>query len=59
LNRHLATFTASGADALVVTSPAGAPLRHNNFRRRYWLPALAATDLTAFIFTIRDTPETR
>ena len=33
------------ADALVFTSSAGAPLRHSNFYRRAWMPALKALDL--------------
>ncbi|MGO9164521.1 MAG: hypothetical protein ACLP7J_28155, partial [Streptosporangiaceae bacterium] len=37
---HLACFAAPGDDGLVFTSPAGKPLRHSNFRRRVWLPAL-------------------
>ena len=41
LQSHLAAFVTSADDALVFTSPTGAPLRHNNFRRRVWLPALA------------------
>lgn len=27
-------------DAVVFTSPAGTPMRHNNFYRRFWLPAV-------------------
>ncbi|MGO9298703.1 MAG: tyrosine-type recombinase/integrase [Streptosporangiaceae bacterium] len=42
---HLVRFTAPGDDSLVFTSPTGAPLRHGNFRRRIWLPALASTGL--------------
>jgi integrase len=42
LKRHLATYTAAEPDALVFTSPTGAPLRHNNFRRRHWLVAASA-----------------
>jgi integrase len=33
------------AAALVFTSPDGQPLRHSNFYRRVWMPALAATGL--------------
>src|SRR5262245_53682920 len=33
------------AAALVFTSPDGAPMRHSNFYRRAWLPALAAVGL--------------
>ena len=32
------------------TSPASGPLRHGNFRRRYWLPALARCGLTGTHF---------
>jgi hypothetical protein len=47
---HLAAFTASRAGALVFTSSTGAPLRHNNFRRRHWLPSLAAANLAGTHF---------
>ena len=46
LAHHLATFTASQADALVFTSSMGAPLRDGNFRRRVWRPALAEAGLS-------------
>jgi hypothetical protein len=46
LTWHLARFTAPSDDALVFTSRNGAPLRHTNFRRRHWLPALRQTGLT-------------
>ena len=46
LAHHLATFTASQADALVFTSSTGAPLRDGNFRRRVWRPALAEAGLS-------------
>jgi integrase len=46
LAHHLATFTASQADALVFTSSMGAPLRDGNFRRRVWGPALAQAGLS-------------
>ena len=46
LVHHLETLTGDEPDALVFTSPTGAPLRHGNFRRRVWLPALEATVLT-------------
>jgi len=32
--------------ALVFTSPQGTPLRHSNFYRRAWMPALAAVGLS-------------
>jgi integrase len=40
LDEHLATYTGQGDDALVFTSPAGTPMRHSNFYRRFWLPAV-------------------
>jgi integrase len=50
LKSHLADFVAQEADALVFTSPTGAPLRHGNFRRRVWVPALAEAGLTELHF---------
>ncbi len=50
LTAHLAQFTASEADALVFTSPTGAPLRHGNFRRRAWAKAVEAAGLPAIHF---------
>lgn len=50
LKSHLAGFVAPEADALVFTSPTGAPLRHSNFRRRAWLPALTVAGLTELHF---------
>ena len=50
MKTHLADFGAPEADALVFTSPTGMPLRHNNFRRRVWLPALAEAALTDLHF---------
>jgi len=50
LKRHMASYTAPEPGALVFTSPTGAPLRHNNFRRRHWLPALAAAQLAGIHF---------
>jgi integrase len=38
------------ADALVFSSPDGAPMRHNNFYRRAWMPALAAVGLPSVHF---------
>ncbi len=37
---HLSHYTGQDADALVFTCPTGRPVRHGNFRRRVWLPAL-------------------
>ncbi len=38
------------AASLVFTSPDGAPMRHSNFYRRAWLPALAAVGLPSVHF---------
>jgi integrase len=46
LAHHLATFTASQADALVFTSSTGVLLRDGNFRRRVWRPALVKAGLS-------------
>jgi len=50
LKTHPADFVTPEAHALVFTSPTGRPLRHNNFRRRVWLPALAEAGLTDLHF---------
>lgn len=42
--RHLAEYP-PGEDGLVFTSPAGTPLRHANFYRREWCPALERAGL--------------
>ena len=52
---HLDTFTMPEADALVFTSPRGKPLRHPNFRRAVWYPALAATGLDVHLHDLRHT----
>ena len=36
--------------ALVFTSPMGTPLRHSNFYRRAWLPAVARANLPGVHF---------
>lgn len=51
LNRHVP----SDADALLFTSPTGQPLRHGNFRRGVWLPALAAVGLDVHLHDLRHT----
>ena len=38
------------ADALVFSSPAGTPMRHSNFYRRAWLPAVARAGLSGVHF---------
>jgi integrase len=50
VSSHLASFTPPNADALAFTSPGGKPLRHGNFRRGTWLPALATTGLHGIHF---------
>jgi integrase len=47
---HLACFAQQEDEWLVFTSPEGKPLRHTNFRRRVWLPALKAAELPAIHF---------
>ena len=47
---HLASHVGQAMDALVFTSPAGMPMRHSHYRRRVWLPALAATGLSGTHF---------
>lgn len=55
ISLHLDTFTRSEPDALVFTSPHGKPLRHPNFRRGVWYPALAATGLDVHLHDLRHT----
>ena len=50
IRTHLDTFTGQDDDSAVFTSPTGLPLRHGNFRRRVWLPALKAAGLSAIHF---------
>jgi integrase len=52
---HLDAFTRSEPDALVFTSARGMPLRHPNFRRGVWYPALAATGLDVHLHDLRHT----
>jgi integrase len=40
---------------LLFTSPTGKPLRHGNFRRRIWLPALAASGADIHVHDLRHT----
>jgi integrase len=47
---HLSCFAEDGDEGLAFTSPEGRPLHHSNFRRRVWLPALAAAGLTGIHF---------
>lgn len=50
LTLHLHRFTGPADDDLIFTSPDGMPLRHSNFRRRAWLPALKAAGLPSIHF---------
>jgi integrase len=50
LAAHVVTYARPGDDGLVFTSPGGGPLRHTNFRRRFWVPALATARLLAMHF---------
>jgi integrase len=48
LREHLGALDQSAT--LVFTSPQGTPLRHGNFYRRAWMPALAAVGLSGVHF---------
>ena len=50
LAAHIVTYARPGDDGLVFTSPGGGPLRHTNFRGRFWVPALAAAGLPPMHF---------
>jgi integrase len=50
IRAHLDRRAGQADDALVFTSPTGRPVRHGNFRRRVWLPALRAAGLPAIHF---------
>jgi integrase len=39
VERHVGQVSKADDGKLLFTSPEGMPLRHNNFRRRFWLPA--------------------
>jgi hypothetical protein len=43
-------LTAADQSALVFVSPAGAPLRYSNWRRRVWLPVIAAAGMPGLQF---------
>lgn len=45
LAAHIVSYARPGNDGLVFTSPGDGPLRHTNFRRRFWVPAVAAAAL--------------
>jgi len=50
LRKHLDSSTGPAEHDLVFTSPTGTPLRHGNFRRRVWLPALTRAKLPGIRF---------
>jgi integrase len=50
LASHIVTHARPGDDGLVFTSPCGGPLRHTNFRRRFWVPGLHAAGLPSTHF---------
>jgi integrase len=43
--QHLSRHGTDDLQGLVFRSPEGTPLRHSNFRRRVWLPAVGAADV--------------
>jgi len=47
---HLERLGSDDDQALVFTSPMGTPLRHSNFYRRAWLPAVAKAGLPGIHF---------
>ena len=47
---HLERLDPDDDQALVFTSPMGTPLRHSNFYRREWLPAVAKAGLPGIHF---------
>jgi len=58
LRRHLAASVPS-IDGLAFTSPRGGPIRYTNWRRRVWLPILAASGVDANPHDLRHTCATR
>ena len=50
IRAHLERVPGDQADVLVFTSPTGAPMRHSNFYRRAWLPAVAKAGLSGVHF---------
>jgi integrase len=50
LRWHLQCFAQDGDEGLIFTSPTGTPLRHSNFYRRVWLPALTKAGQTGVHF---------
>jgi len=50
LTAHLRRFDLADDEALVFTSPMGTPLRHSNFYRRAWMPAVAKVGVPGIHF---------
>jgi integrase len=50
VRQHAGRLSDEDPGTLLFPSPKGKPLRHSNFRRRYWLPALKAAGLPAIHF---------
>jgi integrase len=50
VQEHLDNHTGAAADALLFTSPRGQLLRHSNFWRTTWVPAMTATGLSGIHF---------
>ena len=50
VQQHLDNYTGAAPDALLFTSPRGELLRHSNFWRVTWVPAMTATGLTGIHF---------
>lgn len=50
LDKHMASYTAADADALVFTTTAGTPVRRTGFRRSWWQPAVEAAKLEPLKF---------
>jgi integrase len=50
LREHFERLDDDQADALVFSSPARMPMRHSNFYRRVWLPAVAKAGLSGVHF---------
>jgi integrase len=56
LAAHIMTYARPSDDGLIFTSPGGGPLKHSNFRRRFWVPARAAAGLPAMLTPQSGTP---
>jgi integrase len=50
LSEHLKRLALGDDDELIFTSPMGTPMRHSNFYRRVWLPAVVKVGLTGVHF---------